>query len=527
MEKKFDPEREGDFNREDSDTGKKAQRPRIREEESVASPFARDKRPRIRRVTEQLNERTPRPNFEREGGERQPYRRENHDQDDRRSNTYSSPVRRSDNRSENEQQDSPRYPYGRRPSENREQSDPQQDNRRRSYNPNFGDDNRLRRPAPRRDRADEPSEEDNRFNSYNYDRNRESSQQDNNRPRYNNGSRPFSGGRPGYGRDNQDSRGGYRDNRDGREGRDNRDNRGYRDNKPGPRNDRDRNARPGYGNRKPQRPDNRGPKAADPFKTPKGGYDSEFKPKVYPAYAAANIVEPIRLNKYISMSGLCSRREADEFIKEGQITVNGHVVTEMGVKVNPSDEICFNGETLQGEKRIYILMNKPKGFVTTVEDPNADRTVMDIVKNACKERVYPVGRLDKNSLGVLLITNDGELTKKLTHPGHEKKKVYQVALDRPAVAADLERLLQGIQLEDGAAVADEVEFLDDTRREIGITIHTGRNRIVRRMFEAIGYHVQKLDRVYFAGLTKKGLRRGAWRYLAPKEVAMLKAGSYE
>ena len=227
------------------------------------------------------------------------------------------------------------------------------------------------------------------------------------------------------------------------------------------------------------------------------------------------------------MSGLCSRREADEYIKNGSITVNGDVVTEMGVKINPGDLICFNGEQLQGEKRVYILMNKPKGFVTTVEDPNADRTVMDIVKNACKERVYPVGRLDKNSLGVLLITNDGELTKKLTHPGHEKRKVYQVTLDRPAAQEELSKLLDGVELEDGMAVADEVEFLDEGRREVGITIHTGRNRIVRRMFEALGYHVQKLDRVYFAGLTKKSLRRGAWRYLTPKEVAMLKTGAYQ
>jgi len=197
------------------------------------------------------------------------------------------------------------------------------------------------------------------------------------------------------------------------------------------------------------------------------------------------------------------------------------------VKIDPQDAICFNGEPLQGEKRVYILMNKPKGFVTTVEDPNADRTVMDIVKNACKERVYPVGRLDKNSLGVLLITNDGELTKKLTHPSHEKKKVYQVTLDRAAVMEELQKLLEGVELDDGVAKADEVEFLDEGRREVGITIHTGRNRIVRRMFEALGYHVQKLDRVYFAGLTKKGLRRGAWRYLTPKEVAMVKSGAYQ
>ena len=199
----------------------------------------------------------------------------------------------------------------------------------------------------------------------------------------------------------------------------------------------------------------------------------------------------------------------------------------MGTKVNPGDEIKYNNKVLRGEKMVYILMNKPKGFVTTTDDPNAAQTVMDLVKNACRERVYPVGRLDKNSLGVLLITNDGELTKKLTHPSHAKKKIYEVALDKPATRADLEKLLEGVELEDGIAVADEVEYVGDSKKDVGIAIHSGRNRIVRRMFEALGYRVNKLDRVYFAGLTKKGLRRGAWRYLSLKETGMLKSGRYE
>ena len=550
MEKKYDPAWEGDFNREDSDTEKRPRKSKNQEEETVSSPFSRDKRPRIRRVTEQLNERTPRPRITSEGDDR---KRESPEIDDRRS--YERPA--PDNRR-----------YGENREQNRHASDAEGDNRRRSYNPNFDDDNRLRRPAPRRDRY-ESSEEDNRFNSYHYDRdsqprdNRSRYQDDrpqqrDNRPRYNE-DRAQRDSRPQYNNDDRaqrDSRPHYnnddRPQRDNRYNNNNRDrddrygnnrenrygNRDYsrdnnrensRDNGRGYQQRDDRDGRTGN-TRKPYQQNNNRPgfkKPTDPFRTPKGGYDSEYKPKIYPAYSAANIVEPIRLNKFISMSGLCSRREADEFIKEGQITVNGEVVTEMGVKINPTDVVSFNGEILQGEKRVYILMNKPKGFVTTVEDPNADRTVMDIVKNACKERVYPVGRLDKNSLGVLLITNDGELTKKLTHPGHEKKKIYQVTIDRPATKEELSKLLDGVELEDGIAMADEVELLYEGNREIGITIHTGRNRIVRRMFEALGYHVQKLDRVYFAGLTKKSLRRGAWRYLTPKEVAMLKAGSYQ
>ncbi len=255
--------------------------------------------------------------------------------------------------------------------------------------------------------------------------------------------------------------------------------------------------------------------------------DGQPKRKVYPSFKPEAMTEAMRLNRYISISGICSRREADTYIQAGLVTVNGQVVTELGVKVNPTDEVRFNGEVIQGERKIYILMNKPKGFVTTVEDPNVDKKVMDIIKGACRERVYPVGRLDKNTVGVLLITNDGDLTKKLTHPSYEKKKIYQVTLDKNLTLEDMEQIAGGIELEDGAIHADQISYVGDNKKEIGIEIHSGRNRIVRRIFEALGYKVNKLDRVYFAGLTKKKLKRGGWRFLTPQEVAMLKSGLYE
>ena len=219
--------------------------------------------------------------------------------------------------------------------------------------------------------------------------------------------------------------------------------------------------------------------------------------------------------------------EADELIADGKVTVNGVVVTEMGTKVQPTDEVCVNESRVVSEKKVYILMNKPKGYVTTVEDEHAAKTVMDIVKGACAERIYPVGRLDKNSLGVLLMTNDGDLTKTLTHPSFEKRKVYQVTLDKPLTKADMEQIVEGITLEDGFIQADEVSYVNESKKEVGIEIHSGRNRIVRRMFEHLGYSVQKLDRVYYAGLTKKNLKRGAWRFLTKDEVMRLKTGQYE
>ncbi len=249
----------------------------------------------------------------------------------------------------------------------------------------------------------------------------------------------------------------------------------------------------------------------------------------YPSYDTPKQEGAIRLNRYISMSGICSRREADEYITKGEITVNGVVITELGSKVMPGDVVCYNGKQIQNEKKVYIVMNKPKGFVTTLDDPHADKSVMDLVKNACTERIYPVGRLDKNSVGVLLLTNDGDLAKKLTHPTYEKKKIYQVSLDKHLTRADMEQMILGITLEDGDIAADDICYVDDPKMKnaVGIEIHSGRNRIVRRMFEHMGYHVGKLDRVYFAGLTKQKLKRGEWRFLTEKEVGMLKSGSYE
>lgn len=237
----------------------------------------------------------------------------------------------------------------------------------------------------------------------------------------------------------------------------------------------------------------------------------------------------VRLNKFIANSGICSRREADEYISAGLVTVNGQVVTEMGVKVNPAeDDVRFNGERLRGEKKVYVLLNKPKDFVTTTSDPHAEKNVMQLIsRDMCPERIFPVGRLDKSTTGVLLLTNDGELAEKLTHPSYQKKKIYQVTLDKNLKPEDMDRLVQGVDLEDGPAYADEVAYNGDDRSVVGIEIHSGRNRIVRRMFEALGYRVRKLDRVYFAGLTKKNLRRGQWRFLSEEEVTMLKLNFYE
>ena len=231
----------------------------------------------------------------------------------------------------------------------------------------------------------------------------------------------------------------------------------------------------------------------------------------------------MRLNRFIANAGICSRRDADKYIAAGLVSVNGKIVTELGVKVKMSDDIRFDGRRLNAEKKVYLLLNKPKDFVTTTEDPHADRTVMDLVKDACEERIYPVGRLDKSTTGVLLFTNDGELSDKLTHPSHRIKKIYQVTLDKPLTKNHLVQIADGIELDDGPIAADAISYIDQTaKNEIGIEIHSGRNRIVRRMFEHLGYRVRKLDRVFFAGLTKKSLPRGKWRFLSNKEVQFLK-----
>lgn len=240
------------------------------------------------------------------------------------------------------------------------------------------------------------------------------------------------------------------------------------------------------------------------------------------------VKDVVRLNKFIANSGVCSRREADTLIQAGVVTVNGEVVTQLGTKVNiHEDDVRFNGERLKGEEKVYIVMNKPKGYVTTASDPHADKTVLDLIKG-CMARVYPVGRLDKNTTGVLLLTNDGEIAERLTHPTYDKKKIYQVALDKSLTEEDKQKILTGIELNDGIEKADELEFIDPAdKRKIGIEIHSGKNRIVRRLFESQGYNVKALDRVYFSGLTKRGLKKGGWRYLSSNEVNILKMGAYE
>jgi len=234
----------------------------------------------------------------------------------------------------------------------------------------------------------------------------------------------------------------------------------------------------------------------------------------------------LRLNKYISNAGVCSRREADELIETGVITVNGKIVTELGTRISPTDIVLMEGQKISQERKVYILVNKPKDFITTVEDPHERKTVMNLVKDACRERVYPVGRLDRNTTGVLLLTNDGELTKKLTHPKYEKPKMYHVFLDKPLSKADFEQIEQGVELEDGFVKVDAIDYVAKAQNfdEVGVELHSGRNRIVRRIFEGLGYRVVKLDRVMFAGLTKKDLARGRWRFLTAAEVSMLYAG---
>ena len=247
-------------------------------------------------------------------------------------------------------------------------------------------------------------------------------------------------------------------------------------------------------------------------------------------YAENNIdpTQPLRLNKFLANAGVCSRREADDFIEAGVVTVNGEVVTELGTKILRTDEVRFHDQPVTLEKKVYVLLNKPKDYVTTTDDPQQRKVVMDLVKDACPERIYPVGRLDRNTTGVLLLTNDGDLASKLTHPKFLKKKVYHVYLDKNVTAYDMQQIADGITLDDGEIKADAIEYASPTdKKQVGIEIHSGKNRIVRRIFESLGYHVTKLDRVQFAGLTKKNLRRGDWRFLTEKEVDMLRMGAFE
>ena len=286
--------------------------------------------------------------------------------------------------------------------------------------------------------------------------------------------------------------------------------------------------KPGYGNK---------PGARKPFAKRSQADEGmkamlSRKPQVNGRYsdddtAPTEIQEVVRLNKFIANSGVCSRREADTLIQSGVVTVNGEVVTELGVKVNIlTDDVRFNGQRLKGEEKVYIVMNKPKGYVTTASDPHAEKTVMELLKG-CPTRVFPVGRLDKNTTGVLMFTNDGEMAERLPHPSYNKKKIYQVVLDAPLTDEDQQKILAGIELSDGVVAADELEFIDaHDHRQLGIEIHSGKNRIVRRIFESLGYEVRALDRVYFAGLTKKGLKKSDWRYLTEGEVNILKMGAY-
>ncbi|MBR4967169.1 MAG: rRNA pseudouridine synthase [Bacteroidaceae bacterium] len=264
----------------------------------------------------------------------------------------------------------------------------------------------------------------------------------------------------------------------------------------------------------------------------KGAYDpsAKYSAKKRAAYREATLDPnaPVRLNKYLANAGICSRREADNYIEAGLITVNGVIVTELGVKVVPTDDVRFNSERINPERKVYVLLNKPKDCVTTVDDPQERKTVLDCLRGIGKERIYPVGRLDRNTTGVLLLTNDGDMAAKLTHPKFMKKKIYHVTCDKNVAMSDMDLLVNGIELEDGRVYADEVSYVNEAdRSQIGIEIHSGKNRIVRRMLEHLGYRVNKLDRVLFAGLTKKNLRRGDWRYLTDKEINMLRLGAYE
>lgn len=254
---------------------------------------------------------------------------------------------------------------------------------------------------------------------------------------------------------------------------------------------------------------------------PKGkGKTPEYDPIIFKRTKPKS--ETIRLNRYIANSGVCSRREADKLIESGEVKVNGKVITEMGFQVKPGDEVRYKGKLLRREKFVYVLLNKPKDFITTTSDPEERKTVMDLVKNACDERIFPVGRLDRMTTGLLLFTNDGDMAKKLTHPSHNIKKLYQVELDKPITQNDFQQIVEGVKLEDGLAPVDDIAVIGRDNKNLGIEIHIGRNRIVRRIFEHLGYKVTKLDRVVYAGLTKKDLPRGKWRYLTQKEVINLR-----
>ena len=442
-----------------------------------------------------------RPSYNRENGDR-PYRpRFNSENSERPQRPYNSerPYRPRFNPNAESGGERPQRPY----------------NSDRSY----GSSDRPQRPRYNSEGGDRPQR------PYNNDRSYGSSDRPQ-RPRYNSEGgdrpqRPYNNDRPSYNSDRP-----YRP-RYNSEGGD-RPQRPYGNNGGGDRPFRPRfnsngGGRPGgYGNRDSySRPIRR----TDDY-DPNAKYSKKKQIEYKEQFVDPN--EPIRLNKFLANAGVCSRREADEFITAGVVSVNGEVVTELGTKIKRSDEVKFHDQTVSIERKIYVLLNKPKDTVTTSDDPQARRTVMDLVKGACDERIYPVGRLDRNTTGVLLLTNDGDLASKLTHPKYLKKKIYHVHLDKNLTKADMEQIAAGIQLDDGEIHADAISYTDEFKKDdVGIEIHSGKNRIVRRIFESLGYKVMKLDRVFFAGLTKKGLRRGEWRYLTEQEVNYLRMGSFE
>lgn len=362
-----------------------------------------------------------------------------------------------------------------------------------------------------------------RFERRNYSRDDRDAQ----RPRY--GERRTSGDRQGRDRDSQD---GWRERRFDRGGY----NRGggfnrNRDDDEQPFSYRRSHQRDDYSRGGERRSYDRDGYERRPYRPRTSDYDpnAKYSKKKQLAYKEANFDPnaPVRLNKFLANAGICSRREADDYITAGVVTVNGKVVTELGTKVLRSDEVKFHDQPVKMEKKVYILLNKPKDCVTTSDDPQERKTVLDCIEGACSERVYPVGRLDRNTTGVILLTNDGELASKLTHPKYLKKKVYAVTLDKNVTKDDINKIMNGITLEDGEIKADDIAYIDpDDKAKVGIEIHSGKNRIVRRIFESLGYRVKQLDRTMFAGLTKKGVRRGDWRYLTEQEVNMLRMGAF-
>lgn len=534
----------GDFNRDNRGEGRSFDRPR--------GDFNRD------------NNRGEGRSFDRPRGD---FNRDNNRAEGRSFDRPRPDFNRDENRGEGRTFDRPRGDFNRdsKPGEGRSFDRPRGD---------FNRDNNREGRSFDRPRGD--FNRDNNREGRSFDRPRPDFNRDNNRgegrsfdrprPDFNRDSKPgegrsFDRPRPDFNRDNRGEgrsfdrpRGDF--NRDGnREGRSfdrprpdfNRDNRGEGRSFDRPRGDFNRDGnREGRSFDRPRYGDDRGPRSFDrngggdrygdrkPYqrdvakmfgKGPEQRKRSRPGPLDVPAKPETIIFDgPMRLNRYIANSGICSRRRADELITAGEILVNGTAVTELGSRVNPGDTVTYQGKVLTLETLVYVLLNKPKDFITTLDDPEERRTVMSLVKNATDERIVPVGRLDRNTTGLLVLTNDGELTQKLTHPSNNIAKVYDVVLDKPLTQADFDKISVGVTLEDGLATVDAIAFPNPAdRSEVGLEIHSGRNRIVRRIFESLGYDVVKLDRVYYAGLTKKDLPRGNWRYLSPKEITRLKS----